>query len=536
MKLLICDDDISTIDVIQSQLDCQELGITNILRAYNGEAAKEVILREKPELILCDIGMPKVNGVEVLKFIDENKIHTEFAFLTCFDDFEYARSAVRYGASNYLTKPVDFQELDEALHRMADAARAYQEQQRQRENGSQDDAAFNNLLRQMLMGFFGADRNRAEEALRRNGVSDLRADTPVRLVMIYADLTEAAQDGVTREKLACGFGPEAERALTDYAGLRSTVVDLSERYLSSVTVVRADCLTEAECVARAEALVRRCGQEYALSPVVLIGEEGPFAAIGEACASLRTQIRRVLLRAGHVFLRRDAEKLPGADQAVTDTEKMLRMIRLRDRDGFLALVKDALNRIAFSQKDNGSLMAMLHREITAGISDLMRDNGLSVRELFRNERFRNLDLYAERSPADMREFAAHLYDAVLAELEFSADAASLVDAVKHYIRQNYREDLTRNDLADVVHITPNYLSKRFHSETGMSLREYINRLRVDEAKRLLLSTNATISEIASEVGFDNISYFSTVFRKQCGVSPIEWSRGAGSEEETSRCE
>ena len=197
---------------------------------------------------------------------------------------------------------------------------------------------------------------------------------------------------------------------------------------------------------------------------------------------------------------------------------------------------DALNRIAFSQKDTGSLMAMLHREITAGISDLMRDNGLSVRELFRNERFRNLDLYAERSPADMREFAAHLYDAVLAELEFSADAASLVDAVKHYIRQNYREDLTRNDLADVVHITPNYLSKRFHSETGMSLREYINRLRVDEAKRLLLSTNATISEIASEVGFDNISYFSTVFRKQCGVSPIEWSRGAGSEEETSPCE
>ena len=69
MKLLICDDDISTIDVIQSQLNCQELGISSILRAYNGEAAKEMILTEKPELILCYIGMPKVDGMEVLKVL-----------------------------------------------------------------------------------------------------------------------------------------------------------------------------------------------------------------------------------------------------------------------------------------------------------------------------------------------------------------------------------------------------------------------------------------------------------------------------------
>ena len=61
MKLLICDDDISTVDVIQNQLNCQELGITKILRAYNGEAAKEIILREKPELILRQT-LPWIEG------------------------------------------------------------------------------------------------------------------------------------------------------------------------------------------------------------------------------------------------------------------------------------------------------------------------------------------------------------------------------------------------------------------------------------------------------------------------------------------
>ncbi len=71
-------------------------------------------------------------------------------------------------------------------------------------------------------------------------------------------------------------------------------------------------------------------------------------------------------------------------------------------------------------------------------------------------------------------------------------------------------------------ITPNYLSKQFRSKKGMNLREYINKIRIDEAKRLLLSTNLPVSEIAGMTGYDNISYFSTVFRKHVGMSPVDW--------------
>ena len=118
MKLLICDDDISTVDVISNLLTPNELGITQILRAYNGLAAREVILRDRPELVLCDIGMPISNGLEVLKFIYENKIETEFAFLTCHEDFEYAKAALLYGASDYITKPFEFSDLKISLQRM----------------------------------------------------------------------------------------------------------------------------------------------------------------------------------------------------------------------------------------------------------------------------------------------------------------------------------------------------------------------------------------------------------------------------------
>lgn len=91
MKLLICDDDILTVDIIESHLDCAALGISQVLRAYNGKVAKEVIAAEEPELILCDIGMPLCDGIEVLKYVFDNQFEAEFAFLTCHEDFEYPR-------------------------------------------------------------------------------------------------------------------------------------------------------------------------------------------------------------------------------------------------------------------------------------------------------------------------------------------------------------------------------------------------------------------------------------------------------------
>ena len=91
MKILICDDDISVINVIEKQIDWTSLDIDTILRAYNGTVAKEIIEAERPNLILCDIEMPQSDGISVLKYVYNSGIPTEFMFLTCYESFEYAR-------------------------------------------------------------------------------------------------------------------------------------------------------------------------------------------------------------------------------------------------------------------------------------------------------------------------------------------------------------------------------------------------------------------------------------------------------------
>ena len=103
-----------------------------------------------------------------------------------------------------------------------------------------------------------------------------------------------------------------------------------------------------------------------------------------------------------------------------------------------------------------------------------------------------------------------------------ADSDDIIARVEAYIQAHFRENINREDVAAIAYITPNYLSKQFRNKKGMNLREYINQIRIEEAKRLLLTTNLSVSEVAGLSGYENISYFSTVFRKHTGMSPIDW--------------
>lgn len=521
MKLLICDDDISTVDVIQNQLNCQELGITKILRAYNGEAAKEVILREKPELILCDIGMPICNGIDVLKFTREHDIASEFSFLTCYESFEFARDAVRYGATNYLSKPLDFDELKEALNRMISATKAKDRVKSFTEDQGILDNRVNNLLRQIGHGFFGTDQARIDAVLHRNRMS-FTANSRWRIVCSTADTTAARENGWSRELLVFSFGRLVEEVLADYVGTAHTIVNFGDCYISTTCFVPEERCTEAELVQRCHRLAQLCTANISVTPVSIISDRIPLYMASEEMSAISFRLRKLRFHSGAVYLMRQTENMEKTVTSLLDDHQVMVYLKTRNATKFCELVDAALDKITHSRCDSDAMMTMLHRDLNQIFGNCLRDNNLSIRSLFEDDRLRQLDAHADRSPADMMLFATTMYKKTVQALQDLNDSTDVIAVVKNYIQEHFYEDIDRDTIAATVYITPNYLSKRFRAEMGMNLREYINHLRVDEAKRLLLTTNETVSEIASKVGYSNISYFSTVFRNQCGMSPIDW--------------
>lgn len=526
MKLLICDDDITTVDVIQNQLDCSELGITHILRAYNGITAKEIVDRERPELILCDIGMPKCNGIELLKYVYDSGIRTEFCFLTCYENFEYAQAALRYGASNYITKPFDFEDLKIALQRMI----ASVNQKRSAElNSSQEqyDRVLNNVLRQISDGMYGSEREKVDAVLTRNGLR-IFADSSWRMAFSCADMTDAVRDVWTRELLLYTYGRLHDEALVHYIGSAYTLINADDRFTWCSCFVSAESCTEEELHGRCDDLMTLCADHMSIRPVILISEVFPLRKAAEVQRQLFSGMRRMRFYAGKVLPFRELDSLSERESApMPDGTQIYWYLKKRDEEGFREYIRSVFRATTASGAFSKEVLNHQRRELINIFLSCLRDNDLPTTQLFADSTLNELDRKAGRSFEDLGNFAQALFESTMALLQRAADSDDIIARVTAYIQANFRENIDRGDVASIAYITPNYLSKQFRSKMGMNLREYINQIRVDEAKRLLLSTNLPVSEVAGAVGYENISYFSTVFRKYTGMSPVDWRISGG---------
>lgn len=528
MKLLMCDDDISTLDVIQNQVDWAELGISRILRAYNGNAAKELLLKEKPELVLCDIGMPLCDGMEVLKFVRANGLDAQFAFMTCYESFEYAREAIRYGAVNYLTKPLDMDELKATLKKMVNDVQQTAKEKAAKENtANQRIAVRRAFLRGLRDGVYGTSPEKIEAAMRRERVR-LDLSSPWRQVLVSADMTSAYNAGWSRELAGYSFTFLAQEAITGRTDFDCCLEDNGECFNRVTLLIPGGAFSPEELNRRCRRFVQICMTHMEVSPFCLISDAESLYKLAETSTVLVNAQRKCLLRAGQVVTMQElAQEAVQEPMAHLNTEALIARVQERDRTGYQKLIQAFLTQISSGRKNTSNQITVFHHDLLQCFYTLLHDNRVHPHELFRDGKFWDLDHYAECSLNDALRYAMGLYDRAVSVLDAGSDNSDVITVVKQYIKDHFRENINREELANVAFITPNYLSKRFCSETGMSLREYINERRVEEAKRLLLSTTKTVSEIACEVGFENISYFSTVFHKFTGLPPVDWRSTAG---------
>ena len=127
MHILVVDDDIPTVEVIRTSLHWDRLGIDRVETAYDYTEAQNKICASQPDIILCDIEMPRGSGLDLLRWLREEKRDCEFVFLTCHANFDYAKTALQYGAADYITKPFNIAQTEATLSKVASQVRYHQE-------------------------------------------------------------------------------------------------------------------------------------------------------------------------------------------------------------------------------------------------------------------------------------------------------------------------------------------------------------------------------------------------------------------------
>lgn len=511
MKLLICEDDISTINLLKNKLDLKSFGINEVLEAYNGALAKDIIKEKNPELILCDIGMPKVNGVEVLKFLRKINENTEFVFLTCYEDFEYAQAAIEYNATGYITKPFKLKQVETMLYKMVENYRKKTENGKN--NQIKEDLLCTSVFKQVADGLYGTNKELIGNYLKDSGM-EIDINSKFQIVFTSMNIFNTKNSEWTKENLLYTASRIHDEILNEYLGSAHVIMDVDDRFLWCLSFVKGD-VSKRTLEKRCESLNNFFYEYYSIKPVMLISDVFEFYKTADVVCDLYEKIRKIRFYEGKIFHISDSIDIP-ENIIKFDGYQMLWYLRNRDESGYTEYINNILKLV--EKQDS---YKQFKEEIMMFYLTVMKDNKMSSSLITNNEKLNKLDKQTLNKKM-LLQYAQELMSIYEKETMSVNDSENIVLRAKRFIDENYRDDIDRDNVAEVAFVTPNYLSKLFRNSMGMNLREYINQLRIDEAKRLLLSTNMTISEIAIYVGYYNISYFSTIFHKLVGTSPAEW--------------
>ena len=529
LKVLIADDEINIILLIKSLIDRKKTAVEIIGEAGDGITALEMVRRLKPDVVITDIRMPGMSGMDLIRHVREEQIPVEFVIISGYSEFEYARSAIQYGVSDYLLKPIKKDELNDVLAKL-ESQRASRREQQMQFNLMEDRLASNNgilrknLLQNLLTGdgkLFG----QALEAGKDKDIFDFRGScftvAAVKLDCVSDSeyqVPEQAVETITakimRKLKACCH--ETEFIISRSWGYICLNYDGGESALDHI------------CSELGEMLERTEYKNDLFEMTVGIGSQ--VSSLEYLSDSLDTAVKSVMLRidlgVGSIIrhdrlpenYKKDSYPLPKEFEV-----KMERQVPLLVPGKLVLIGEEAMNRAVEGRyryyRLYGLLEEMLER---AGFvfSDIMKDYEIPDTEPY----IRRLENCTTLN--QLKQVWAD-YVSVSCELcqrQKDGMGSRPVRMIKEYIGEHYSENITLSDIADIVFLNPAYLSAMFKKETGQTLTQYLIDVRIDKAKEMLRNPEKSIGEIACLVGYQDERHFSKLFSKMTGVKPTEYRR------------
>ncbi len=522
INVLIVDDDIATVEVIQNSVQWDRLGITGVYTAYHVAGAKKILSEVEIDIVISDIEMPQETGLDFLKWVRTEQKECEFLFLTCHEDFSYATSAITYDAAGYLTKPFRIDAMEMTLQRIVGKL----QQKQSMEKSSAYGAWMEKNLRLMKVEFWKQvlEGDLTEESRIGGEIASrhLEIQQDASYCFVYSKVSNIEGDiqkygkGVYEFVLE-GFHSELLTGQVE----NESVIKLHEKSgISYITVCQNREGLEEKC----EQLMEIYKNYFKGTITCCISRQYP---IGELAAA-RQKVERLLAynigSYGKVFREEDAQVQTEEERQIIDIDTMVRLLGEKDKAGVLQYLKRLFGELGACSKLNVHSLYLMKQEIIQIVyADLMHQ-GIQATRLFFDKTSIQMADNAVNSTVDMIRWVNFFLEKTFAYEEEVAKSATIIDKIQLYVQEHYAENIGRSEIAAELFLTPEYLAKLYKKKTGMNLKDYINEYRIKRAKQLLKFEGISISDVAEMVGFDNFSYFSTVFKKITGMSPKEYKR------------
>jgi two-component system response regulator YesN len=519
-KVFLVEDEPFTRRGIRNNVDWTSAGFEFCGEAADGEMALPLIEDAQPDVIITDIKMPFLDGLQLSKIIREHMPWVKIIILSGHDEFEYAQSAIKLGAIEYLLKPVDAADLQQTLKEVA-VSLDREREELEKLKKLREDATVNlslsreRFLLRLVMG--GISSAEAVEESHKLGL-DIVARWYAVLVL-NIELRECAQP------FDYGEYQRFEKVVSDAIGgnpdILLTVKDPEELVLVLKGDSPDELQQEGEFIA---ALIRHEASEKIACDLTI--ERGSVQQrIGDIHYSFAEALAKVKVA-------KQAHLSSGPDARIDHIELMkLRQAKIRDFMLFGdaqdcdAFFDDHLQEVGEAATHSYLIKHYLFVDIVLAVAQFVSDLGGDVDQVV--PEIHNIDdlLYDVETYDRIREIISGTLSSVISlrDSQAQSERAVIIQRAKAYIDDNFANpDLSLSEVAAEANFSPSHFSSVFHKEIGETFRDYLGRSRIEQAKELLRTTNLKCFEVAYQSGFGDPRYFGQVFRRKVGVSPQEF--------------
>ena len=533
-RILLVDDEILVRDAIKENIDWKSIDCELVGDCENGKQAAEFVQEHPVDIVLTDILMPYMDGMELSHFLHDNYPDIVIVIFSGFGEFEYAKKAIQYGVSEYLLKPVTAMELTGVIEKMKQKV-----DQQRREKSKMDKLAQNSekyrkneqIIRSKNMEALvncTTDVNKTIQRLSEMGIDISAASYRVALfdIDLYSGMykldTEKRQESALMAFVLFNISDEIvtreEAGIAYQEGNNRVGILFQETWSRNFTSKTKEICREIQ---------QKTKEVMGFDVSMGIGKwvKKPEELIQSHDMAEQTLQYRYLL-GGNLLIDME-EQHPvqeiNLDESLEDLKEFMKTGQKEQVDQTLATIEEAIRQALMEKSRACMYLQQVIRTMDNACDDVSSDMD-RIRE-DRDELLRQVT--DQKSFEDackvVQKHTDRIFE-ILSEMNTSSSKRQARLAID-YIQKNYMDpDLSLNSICSYLNISTSYFSTIFKDETGETFTEVLIRTRMEKARELLEKTTMKNYEIAEKVGFSDPHYFGISFKKMTGCTPTEYAR------------
>lgn len=532
LKMIIADDELLVREGIRNIINWQDYDISIIGEASNGKEAYALCMEFKPDILFTDIRMPFMDGLEVANKLKNENVELKVIIFSGQRDFNYARTAVDVSAEGYILKPLEVNELTDVIKKVSDKIELERSNksrmQELREQLKENMVAANEkFLRSLILGAFNSESEIYEK-------------------LVYLNNPFSGTEGIIVFALT----------IDDYSAIEGNYLEKDKQLLNfAVTNVIDDIIHT-----KTKGISFCMNENQFIS--ILNWDENKLASYNEIFDNIVCKLSKLLNISVSIGISRVINNIIDIPLAFNDSINALQYKFYTGKNSILHIadINENYNEIqsvdffyetgtkltnAIKVADileTGKITAQIFKRLKANnnykmeyiqsiCSEIILISSRAIYESGENfddiiyDKIKMLD--AVQNIENIFALEEYMLKLLRKIAEYFSEKHTLkndkvVLDIKNIICKQYMMDISVNKISQKVYLSPNYISLIFKKQTGTTITDYLTAIRIDRAKELLLDEELLIQQISEMVGYEDASYFSKVFKKNTGITPLKY--------------